>query len=327
MAFTDLPIDALRAHRSTQADPADFDDFWAGTLHEARLAGEGISPIVTLVETGLTTIDTFDVTFPGFGGQDVKAWLRVPHGHDGPLPGIVQYVGYGGGRGHALDNLVWASAGFAHLQMDTRGQGSGWSAGDTADDGPAGPQVPGMLTRGIRSKEDYYYRRLITDAVRAVDAMRTLPQVRADAVGVFGQSQGGGLALAVAGLVDDLAALVSWVPFLCDFPRATVITDATPYREVADYLRVHRDEIEQAHRTLSYFDGVNFAKRATAPAHFSAALMDEVCPPSTVFGAHNVYRGEASIDVWTYNGHEGGGSIDIERGIAFLREHTTPEPA
>ena len=42
-----------------------------------------------------------------------------------------------------------ASAGFAHLQMDTRGQGSGWSLGDTPDEAPSQPQVPGVMTRGI----------------------------------------------------------------------------------------------------------------------------------------------------------------------------------
>ena len=31
------------------------------------------------------------------------------------------------------------------------------------------------------------------------------------------------------------------------------------------------------------------AKRATAPALFSTALLDQVCPPSTVFAARNHY--------------------------------------
>ena len=85
--------------------------------------------------------------FRGYGGQDIRGWLRVPAGHTGPLPAVVQYVGYGGGRGHALESLLWASAGFAHLHMDTRGQGAAWSVGDTPDPAPAGPQVPGVMTR------------------------------------------------------------------------------------------------------------------------------------------------------------------------------------
>jgi len=175
--------------------------------------------------------------------------------------------------------------------------------------------VPGVLTRGIRSREDYYYRRLMTDAVRAVDAVRELPEVDPDRVAVQGTSQGGGLALAVAGLRSDVAAVAAFVPFLCDFPRAPLITDAFPYREISHYLARHRDAAAEVHETLRYFDGVNFARRAGAPALFSAALMDPTCPPSTVFGAYHEYAGPKSMLVWEYNGHEGG---DIEDHVAAL---------
>ncbi|MEU4222559.1 acetylxylan esterase [Actinoplanes sp. NPDC026623] len=314
----DLPLDELLAYRSSQVEPPDLDDFWAGTLAEA--AGHDIGVRTRRVATGLTTIDTYDVTFRGYAGQDVRAWLRLPAGHAGALPAVVQYVGYGGGRGHACENLLWASAGFAHLQMDTRGQGSGWSVGDTPDPAPAGPQVPGVMTRGILDPAGYYYRRLYTDAVRAVDAARSLPQVDPDRVAVLGGSQGGGLALAVAGLRADLAAAVAFVPFLCDFPRATRITDAYPYREIADYLKIHRESVERVHRTLGYFDCVNLARRADAPALFSAALMDATCPPSTVYGAFHEYAGPRQMLLWEYNGHEGGGILDEVRALEFLRE-------
>jgi len=318
----DLPLDELLAYRSAQTEPSDFDDFWAGTLAEA--AGHDIEVRTRQVATGLTTIDTYDLTFRGYAGQDIRAWLRLPAGHAGTLPAVVQYVGYGGGRGHACENLLWASAGFAHLQMDTRGQGSGWSVGDTPDPAPAGPQVPGVMTRGILDPASYYYRRLYTDAVRAVDAARSLPQVDPDRIAVLGGSQGGGLALAVAGLRTDLAAAVAFVPFLCDFPRATRITDSYPYREIADYLKTHRESVERVHRTLGYFDCVNLARRAGTPALFSAALMDATCPPSTVYGAFHEYAGPRQMLLWEYNGHEGGGILDEVRALDFLRERLTP---
>ncbi|WNM38854.1 acetylxylan esterase [Micromonospora halotolerans] len=315
--YTDLPEAELRAHRSDLREPPDFDAFWADTLAEARSCGEPVE--VTAVATPLVGLDVFDVTFPGFAGQPVKAWLRVPRGASGPLPAVVQYVGYGGGRGHPLENLLWAAAGFAHLQMDTRGQGSGWSRGDTPDVAGAGPQAPGMTTRGVEDPRRYYYRRFLTDAVRAVDAARRLPAVDAARVAVLGHSQGGGAALAAAALVPDLRAAVAYVPFLCDMPRAVTITDAAPYREIRDYLAVHRDREEQVLRTLGYVDGVAFARRATVPARFSVALMDEIVPPSTVFAAVNAYRGPAELAVWRYNGHEAGGIDDDAAALDFLR--------
>ena len=48
------------------------------------------------------------MTFAGFGGHPVKGWLTLPAGADGPLPLVVEFVGYGGGRGLPHEHLLWA---------------------------------------------------------------------------------------------------------------------------------------------------------------------------------------------------------------------------
>ena len=44
-----------------------------------------------------------------------------------------------------------------------------------------------------------------------------------------GGSQGGGISLALAGLMPDLPAIMPDVPFLCHYRRAMEITDKQPY--------------------------------------------------------------------------------------------------
>ncbi|HWI30183.1 MAG TPA: acetylxylan esterase [Microbacterium sp.] len=312
----DLPLAELETYRPDVLEPGDFDAFWTDTLAASRAVGGEVT--VTAVDTPLRAVDAYDVTFPGFAGDPVKGWFLLPHDADGPLPAVVEFNGYGGGRGLPHERLGWAASGYAYFFMDTRGQGSGWgSGGGTADPHGTGPSVPGFMTRGIENAADYYYRRVFTDAVRAIDAVRDLDGVDAARVAVCGVSQGGGIALAAAGLAEGLVAVMPDVPFLCHFERAVGMTGSDPYDEIVRYLAVHRGAEERVFQTLSYFDGVNFAKRATAPALFSVALLDPVCPPSTVYAARNHYgslgsRGslgaavDAAISVYPHNEHEGG---------------------
>ncbi|MGW3954853.1 acetylxylan esterase [Streptomyces sp. NPDC004752] len=317
--FVDMPLSELRTYHPEPTEPDDFDAFWQRTLSEARAAA--VPALFEPYSGGLHTVDVFDVTFSGYAGQPVRAWLLLPRHTEGRLPCVVQYIGYNGGRGLPHEYLMWSAAGYAHLVMDNRGQGSGGHAhAVTPDPDPSGePFTPGCLTRGVGSPETYYYRRLFTDAVRAVDTARAHPRIDPDRVVLHGGSQGGGIAIAAAGLCDAVAAAIIDVPFLCHFRRAVEITDANPYHEITTYCRTHRLSEERVFSTLDYFDGVNLAARATAPVLFSAALMDSVCPPSTIYAAYHRWAGaDKDIRPWKFNGHEGGGAHQTVEQLGFL---------
>lgn len=321
MALFDLPLDALREYAPALEEPADLDAFWQETLGRAR--EHEVLLAVEPVQNGLRLVETWDVIFAGHDGSPIRAWYNRPAGTQEDLPVVVEYIGYGGGRGEPLERLAWAAAGYAHLLMDTRGQGSGGAAGHTADPAGSGPAAPGSMTRGIESPGSSYLTRLLTDAARAVDAARALPGADGRTA-VAGNSQGGGLALGAAGLVPDVDALISNVPFLTHMRRAVDLTDASPYQEIVQYLAVHRGAEEQVFRTLSYVDALHLGRRATAPALFSVGLRDTTCPPSTVFAAHNLYGSasgtspEREMVVYPFNAHEGGGSLQQRRQLDWL---------
>lgn len=319
MAQFDLPLAQLQQYLPDREESSDFDAFWADTLAEAH---ELAQPTVReRSNPELTGLVVEDVTFSGFAGDPIKGWFIRPAGANGPLPCVVHYIGYSGGRGFAHQWTTLPSAGYAMFVMDTRGQGSANLPGATADPFGSGPQVAGKMSAGLDSPETYYYRRVFTDAALAVDVVRSFPEVDPARVVVSGVSQGGGIALAAAGLCEGLAAALVDVPFLSHFRRALQITDASPFAELKTFLISRRGQEEEVFRTLSYFDATNFAARATAPALFSVALCDAVCPPSTVYAAFNHYAGtQKDIAVYPYNGHEGGGPVQQQAQLTFLAD-------
>jgi len=107
-------------------------------------------------DAALSLVEVFDVTFAGWGGDPVKAWLILPRAgagggegggsgaDDEPLPCLVHFLGYTRGRGLPHDHLAFPAAGWATLVMDTRGQGAADTdhLGATPDPAPT-PRAPG----------------------------------------------------------------------------------------------------------------------------------------------------------------------------------------
>lgn len=326
MALTDMPLNDLVDYRPDFAEPDDFDAFWQRTIADHA----PVDPAVRLerFECGLRTVDVYDLTFAGHDGTPIKGWLHVPAGAKGPLPTVVQYHGYSGGRGFPFVMNHFAQAGFAQLVMDSRGQNYRVpTPGEpTADDHRDAllPHTPGMMTMGIDDPQTHYYRRAYIDALQAIRAARSLDVVDSNKIVLEGVSQGGAFTIAGAALAAmdgiDLVAALPNVPFMCAIPRALDVATAGPYPEVVNHLANWRHRADTAYRTLSYFDNMFLARRTMAGAQFSVALLDPICPPSTVYAAYNNWPGEKDIIAYSHNGHEGGGPYQIQAEIDLLHE-------
>jgi pimeloyl-ACP methyl ester carboxylesterase len=136
-----------------------------------------------------TDLDQRDVTFPN-GAVTLAGSVAVPD-RGAPCPGVVM-VGGSGPSDRNNDTLfppireALVRAGIAVLSYDKRGVGesSGAWLDATMDD-------------------------LAADSVAALDLLRTQPGVRADAVGLFGHSEGGWVVLRAAVARGELAFVIT----------------------------------------------------------------------------------------------------------------------
>ena len=140
-----------------------------------------------------------------------------------------------------------------------------------------------------------------------------------------GASQGGGLALAASALTTSALATAKVtachadVPFLCDIQRGITLAAQPPYTEVPEFLAQNVDLIPAALDTLRYIDCALLARRVTAECLLSTGLMDDVCPPSTVFAAYNEITAVKDIAVHPYTGHTVP-SAHVEQQLRHLRK-------
>jgi cephalosporin-C deacetylase len=314
MPWYDRPLDQLREYRTPTAEPDKLDAWWARRLDEARALAEPVT--LRRHEPELyAPLEVYDAEFSGAGGDRIRAWYIKPAGS---APVVVRFIGYGGGRGAVSEHALLAAFGYAVFVMDTRGQGGRWTFGATGDGAP-GPENSLVMTRGITSPETYYYTRLFTDAVLAVEAALSLSGQRSAAVG--GGSQGGALSLAAAALVPGKVSVChADVPFLCDIQHAITLAPCPPFTEIPEFLNENVDLIDAALDTLRYVDCALLARRITAECLLSVGLMDERCPPSTVFAAYNEITSGKDIAVYPYSGHAVP-HAHTERQFRHLRKH------
>jgi cephalosporin-C deacetylase len=318
MPWYDMPLERLREYRTDTREPDGLSDWWARRLDLARAQARPAT--FTPHEPDVyRPFRVFDVEFSGAGGDPVRAWYIKP-ADGGSAPIVVKFIGYGGGRGAPSEHILLPALGYAVFVMDSRGQGGRWTFGATGD-GASGPENSQVMTRGIAAPEDYYYTRMFTDAALAVD---TALELAGDGskVAVSGASQGGGLALAAAALHgENVAVCHADVPFLCDIQRAITLASQAPYTEIPEFLAENGSLTDAALNTLRYIDCALLAKRITAASLLSVGLMDDICPPSTVFAAYNeISAQDKDIAVHQFSRHSVPHS-HAERQLRHLREH------
>ena len=254
----------------------DFEAFWEDTRKQL----DDVSPNFrrTLIpERSNDVRRTYRIDMISFGGVPIRGWLVEPV-KEGKYPVRIAFNGY--------NSMPWPedpNANPNRIDFTTSAREQGISE--------FSPPVKDWVTRGISSKETYYYRGAYMDCVRAMEFVQTLPKADLSNVWAEGGSQGGAFTLVTAALMPDLfKCIVPMVPFLSDFPDYLEMEN-WPSSAIFSVWEKEGITREEGLKVLSYFDVKNFAKYIKCPTLMCFGLQDNICPPHTNFGGYNLISG------------------------------------
>lgn len=315
--YINIGFDPLKIEPATTL-PKDFTQFWEQTKAEA--AKIPMEPLLTLLPDQCTpNTNVYHVRLQHYKkGTYFYGILCMPK-KPGKYPAVLRVPGAGVKKQPA--EMFFAEKNMITLAVGIHG------IPQTLDNHVYSDLGRGVLENyafyNLDDKEHYYYRRVYTGCVRALDFLCSLPEYDGENLGVIGGSQGGALAIVTAGLDARVKALVAFYPALCDltgYLHGRAGGWPAMFAPHNDKLNNKPEKIE----TSKYYDVVNFARFVKAPGYYSWGYNDPTCPPTSYYAAYNVISAPKYVYVAHDNGHWRNKEQDLITNnwfIKMLTEH------
>lgn len=283
--------------------PKDFDAFWKQALEDQDNCP--MNPEVTFEPAySSEKIDCYLVKLQCYKpGQYIYGYLTKPQ-KNGKYPIVVSPPGAGVKPMNPLKTIFYAESGCIRFDMEIHGINPSLDAENYKDISRAfGSHTPnGYLANGINDRDTYYMKKVYLACVRAVDYLTGLPEWDGKNMVAQGGSQGGALALILAGLDSRITACVANHPALSDMAgyAGKGITGGYPhFGRKYNGITLTPEVI----KTLAYYDVVNFARRITVPVYMTWGFNDNVCPPTTSYAVYNVITSPKEALITPVNEH------------------------
>lgn len=246
----DAPTGADPKFTSTR--PGDLNAWWDGIDEDlAALPANPeyeVAPLqsnehATVYRPRMTSIDNYVIA----------AWFSVPHG-DGPFPALFTTPGYASVVTPAHYDLRQR---YVTMTVMTRGQ--------RGADKPYAAAFPGHLTNGITDPEEWVFRGVMADILRAWEVLRDHAAVDTRRIGITGTDAG----LLLNARRPGAKAVQVTSTFWYRLGELASETEAYPYEEISDWVRTYPDDRDAVGRSLGYVDPQFQAGKVTAAVHLN----------------------------------------------------------
>lgn len=281
--------------------PKDLTRYWENEKKALRALSMDVKTVpVTDIEQGYVCSD---VEINCTGPQPARGYFAKPEGAKSSSLPIVLFVHAAGVKGswclaQPENALRYATMGKGALAFDLNAHGMLNGQPQEYYDNLEQGELKNYATQGVESKNDFYFRGMYLRLLRTLDFLTSQPEWDGERILVIGESQGGGQALAAAGLDPRVTAAVATVPAMCDWGGVFVGRTSgwpKPFNSPNDE--------EKMLETLPYFDAAHLLKNSKATLVTEIGFIDTTCPSTAVYAAINQAKGKKIVFGVPYRGH------------------------
>lgn len=278
-------VDPEHARPGT-ALPADFDAYWKAqkqSIHQLPMEAKAV-PVADNVPEGYRC---FSMELNCLGPQPARGYFARPVNaapHSLPIVLNLHAAGVAGDwcRSKAGIALQYAQMGKGALSFDLNAHGMLNAQPDSYYDSLERGPLANYPKQGLENREENYFHWMYIRLIRTLDYLKAQPEWDGKRILVIGESQGGGQALAAAGLDPAVSAVVATVPAMCDWGQTLQGRKGgwpNPFAEAGDRKKMLA--------TLPYFDVAHILKNAKAKIMVEIGLIDWTCPDLSIYAAIN----------------------------------------
>lgn len=302
VAFDPLSIQPI------EAEPTDFDDFWK--KEKEKLEAVPMNPQLTLKSILPNGSKLYFLKLNNVDGRSVNGYIAIPAG-GGKFPAVIQLPPFGT---TPFEPDAFIMTDFAEKCQSIIVQLTVHNTPPNQEDPNA--YKPDDLTDPTK----YYNRWMLLGGLRAIDYVASRTDFNGS-LGLCGNSQGGGLAISLAGLDDKVKAVLAIAP-------ANSEQQGTRYNRASGFPRYNIGgaalgmDTNLVKKASKYHDAAYFLKRYNGALMMQTGYKDDVAPSATHFAAYNQFRGAATMLQLREMGHNYPEEYWLGR-YAFFNQHLT----
>lgn len=274
--------------------PADFDAYWNAQKKALRKSKMKVTktPVSLENEKDAGGYLAWDIEISMPEGPSARGYLVLPEGAAKKSLPIYMYLHSAGvnkpfNKATLSKALSDARTGGGCISLDLNAHGMLNGQPQSYYDALFNGELKDYSTRPLTTRDEFYFRLMYLRELRALDYLCSLKEWDGKRVLIYGESQGGGQVLALAGLDPRVGAVVANVPAMTDYGANSQDRQCG---WPSSYGKVTLTDTGKG--ILPYFDGALFAQRTKAKMFFVAGGIDVTCDPACVHAAFNACTSE-----------------------------------